>query len=367
MLCAICLLGSLSFSVFAIDEPTIPSGGTEIGSFTYPPVELPFSEPDSWYGLYFQYPSGSYSSFTFIFDFPDLDAVDIDVLYSSTSSGWTLTFNFVGYKDGDVVSALWDSDEVYIWRYYAGRLNPCDISLNGSGGGIFSISDSGSAIYQSWHSSDTAKIKIRPATQIGSSNMSPPVWLFGDAAVTYRQFIHVKQTISYTIRVWFEALFDNLYSWFYDLWYEVKNIFNGLKQWFATLWGYLDTVVEQLTALAEGGAAGDALKEKGEELSNTASDVSSGVSSMDQMEQEQFGKIDANMDSVMEGSNFSLISSPLLFVSGYISKAAAAIPGKYLTYFTLPMFLGIFFFIVQHKWRGSYSPPPSSSRMGGDD
>ncbi len=312
------LVSSFILPVCAVDSPSVPSGGTEIGTFTYPPVELPFTEPDSWYGLYFKYPSGTYSSFTFIFDFPDLDSVEIDVLYTSTSSGWTLTFTFVGYKNGQVVNSIWDSDEVYIWRYYAGRLNPCNITLNGSGGGIFQISDSGSAIYQSWHSSDTAKIKIRPSTQIGTSNMNPPVWLFGDAAVTYMQFIHVKQTISHTFRVWFETLLDNLYSWFYDVWYAIQNIFNGLKQWFASLFTKLDDILAAITGNADS--------------EPVAPDGGSSVDDYNNLEQNVIGSTNAGSAEI--GNVFSNISGSLSnFIGGF-----ALVSGILGAFLKLPFF-----------------------------
>ncbi len=171
------------------------------------------------------------------------------------------------------------------------------------------------------------------------------------------------------VGTWFNNLSSNLSAWFEGLKIEVNKGFNAVGTWFADLKQSLsvwwDGLYTKLDSLIDGGAAGDALKDSAGEMSSTAGEVSGGVSEMDKVEQEYMGSIDANMDTIQSGSDLSFISIPLIFISGYVSKAAAAIPGSYLTYYTLPMFLGIFFFMVQHNWRSSSSPPPSSG-SGGD-
>lgn len=115
---------------------------------------------------------------------------------------------------------------------------------------------------------------------------------------------------------------------------------------------------EKLDDIISGGSAGEDLMAGSDKLEDAGSDLGDDLGSIQDFEDQYMGQLDDNMDEVIAGADLTWIYPALSFVQRYLNKIVAAIPSKYLIVFTLPMFFGLFMYIVGHPVR---APRPDTS------
>lgn len=107
-----------------------------------------------------------------------------------------------------------------------------------------------------------------------------------------------------------------------------------------------------------GGQAGGELENDTGKLDQSADDLTNGVGEIDKFEDDLFADVENNLDEIISGANINGIAVPLLFVQSNVEKIFGAIPSNYRVVFTLPIFFGIFLYIIGHPVR---APRPDTS------
>ena len=115
---------------------------------------------------------------------------------------------------------------------------------------------------------------------------------------------------------------------------------------------------KKLDNILTGGEAGQDLAAGGDRLESAGSDMGDDLGQIQDFEDQYMGQLDDNMDDVIKGAELTWIYPALAFVQRYLNKIVAGIPSKYLIVFTLPMFFGLFMYIVGHPVR---APRPDTS------
>ncbi len=110
--------------------------------------------------------------------------------------------------------------------------------------------------------------------------------------------------------------------------------------------------------IMSGGQAGVELENDTGKLDQSADDLTNGVGEINKFEDDLFADVENNLDEIISGANINGIATPLLFVQNYVEKIFGAIPSNYRVVFTLPIFFGIFLYIVGHPVR---APRPDTS------
>lgn len=146
---------------------------------------------------------------------------------------------------------------------------------------------------------------------------------------------------------------------------EIETSLDEVKDAVASVEDKLDGVSDQLDGLGDkvdeilsGGQAGEDLVNKGDQLGGVSSDLSEDIGSIEDFENLYLGQLDAGMGDILSAGDLTVLAAPLGFVQKYLDMIVAAIPGSYMVVFTLPIFLGIFFYIVQHSVK---APRPDTS------
>lgn len=296
LICVVCVLVSL-VSVPAqaetVPPPTIPSGDTAVDSTTYPPAEIPFSEPDAWYGVYCKRSNGTYRAYLYIFDWDG--KWDLEVTYSNDATYTDIVFYAIDV-DGDGYHD--DPRDLTVYCYTGGQITSFNLSETGARGKTVD----GVVIYQAWGSSDNVYVHPANNDTTGTIGVYPPQFLFGAEGTTYRQFLDTNNTIANSFKVWFSALFTNLSNWFSSVVTAIKDgfadvgewftsLFTKLGDWFSTLWGKLDTIIETLTEAGE--AAKEAIDQGVADSEQAVGDVENAVGGVGSVE-------DGYMDSADE-------------------------------------------------------------------
>ena len=122
-----------------------------------------------------------------------------------------------------------------------------------------------------------------------------------------------------------------------------------------------DHLVEQNKTLDDiytGGSAGDDLIAGGDRIEDAGAGLGDDIGAIQDFEEEYMGQLDDNIDEVLQAADLTWLYPALGFVQRYLNKIVAAIPSKYLIVFTLPMFFGLFMYIVGHPIR---APRPDTS------
>lgn len=116
----------------------------------------------------------------------------------------------------------------------------------------------------------------------------------------------------------------------------------------------VDAIVDAIT----GGDNADDLQQGADQIGEAGSSLGSNIGSIHDFEDQYFGQLDSNMGTIISGGNISGIVAPLAFVHRYTNMIVAGIPSNFMVIFTLPILLGIFMFMVNHRIK---VPRPDSS------
>lgn len=119
----------------------------------------------------------------------------------------------------------------------------------------------------------------------------------------------------------------------------------SMEDWFSTISGKLDQLI---------GSTSD-----GDELSQGADDLEDQISDVHDFEQEQQQILDNALPDMQQAVAVTKFSSALAFVQRYINMGWLAL-GDFTIIYTLPIFIGLFFFIcgrLPGVTRWSYKPP----------
>lgn len=107
----------------------------------------------------------------------------------------------------------------------------------------------------------------------------------------------------------------------------------------------VDAIVDAIT----GGDNADDLQQGADQIGEAGSSLGSNIGSIHDFEDQYFGQLDSNMGTIVSAGNISGIVAPLAFVQRYTNMIVAGIPSNFMVIFTLPILLGIFMFMVNHR------------------
>ena len=103
-----------------------------------------------------------------------------------------------------------------------------------------------------------------------------------------------------------------------------------------------------------------------DDLGSNSDSISQSVGQIQEFEESQQAVLDNNLTQIQTTVDFTNFAAALSFVQSYINMTVIGI-SDYVIVFTLPMFLGLFFFLCSRvpgitRWK---SPPPRSKQKGG--
>lgn len=170
--------------------------------------------------------------------------------------------------------------------------------------------------------------------------------------ILFSQFVSLYSDW-YTLEVMSASINMKVSTTYWQQWQNEQNgqQLNDIQQ------GIEDTN-EKLDDVISGGEEGAQLENDTGKLDQSAGDISDGVGKVDKFEEDLFADVEDNLDDIIAGANMNGIVPSLKFVQKYVDKIFLAIPTNYRVVFTLPIFFGIFLFIVGHPVR---APRPDTS------
>lgn len=183
-------------------------------------------------------------------------------------------------------------------------------------------------------------------------------------------------TTRYTFTVTDVSLSMNISNGYWEQWLAEQNgqmiddlgdrIEGSISDSTDQITGSIEDSTDEITGSIEnatdeimsGGQAGAELENDTGKLDQSADDLTNGVGEIDKFEDDLFADVENNLDEIIDGANINGIAAPLFFVQSYVEKIFGAIPSNYRVVFTLPIFFGIFLYIIGHPVR---APRPDTS------
>ena len=158
--------------------------------------------------------------------------------------------------------------------------------------------------------------------------------------------------------LYFSGLFDSLHSWITDQTVSIGNYLNSLRNSVNQGFTNVGSWFEQYFGAKDPDAVDD-LGENSDSISQDASDIHN-------FEQTQQVVLDTNFSTIQNAVTFTNFAAALVFVQKYTNMTFNGI-SKYAIIFTLPLFLGLFFYLCSRipgitRWK---TPPPRSKPKGG--
>ena len=103
-----------------------------------------------------------------------------------------------------------------------------------------------------------------------------------------------------------------------------------------------------------------------DDLGDSSNSISSNTDQIHGFEQSQQAVLDNNFNQIQTAVTFTNFAAALVFVQKYANMTFSGISG-YAIVFTLPLFLGLFFYLCSRipgitRWK---TPPPRSKPKGG--
>lgn len=146
------------------------------------------------------------------------------------------------------------------------------------------------------------------------------------------------------VNSWITAQTNTLSARLNNIWQEIEDGFSNVGSWFEQYLGVTDQEQETI-----------------DDLDQSSDSISQGVSDLQGFEQSQQDVLDTGFVSIQSGINFSSFANALVFVQKYANMTINGI-SDYTIVFTLPLFLGLFFYLCSRipgvtRWK---SPPPKS-------
>lgn len=151
---------------------------------------------------------------------------------------------------------------------------------------------------------------------------------------------------------------EAILGWFSEINFSLSGFRDSVDSW-------LSSISDKLDQLIGGTSEGDSLSDGSQELESQAADIHD-------YEQSQQEVLDNNFDTIQDSVSVGRFSAAFLFVQRYINMSWLSIADFSIIY-TLPFFIGIFFFIcgrLPGATRPKYRPPNyrggrSNNRGGG--
>lgn len=149
------------------------------------------------------------------------------------------------------------------------------------------------------------------------------------------------------VNSWITAQTNTLSARLNNIWQEIEDGFTNVGSWFEQYLGVTDQEQETI-----------------DELDQSSESISQGASDIQDFEQSQQDVLDNNFDEIQDSVNFTSFANALVFVQKYTNMTVDGISG-YVIVFTLPMFLGLFFFLCSRiPGRSQWKSRPPNSKGG---
>ena len=146
------------------------------------------------------------------------------------------------------------------------------------------------------------------------------------------------------VNSWITAQTNTLSARLNNIWQEIEDGFTNVGSWFEQYLGVTDQEQETI-----------------DELDQSSESISQGASDIQEFEQSQQDSLSSGFSNIQGTVTFTSFSAALVFVQKYANMTFSGI-SNYTIVYTLPLFLGLFFYLCSRipgvtRWK---SPPPKS-------
>ena len=167
----------------------------------------------------------------------------------------------------------------------------------------------------------------------------------------------VDRSLSQALTVWFTGLIDDDSSYIVQFVGVTGSVITADTS-DVTWWNRFTTFMTDLFGGDDPGALDD--------LGDSSNSISSNTHQIHDFEQSQQAVLDNNFSQIQTAVTFTNFAAALAFVQKYANMTFSGISG-YAIVFTLPLFLGLFFYLCSRipgitRWK---TPPPRSKSKGG--
>lgn len=203
-----------------------------------------------------------------------------------------------------------------------------------------------------WISSQTSALKtelvgIWQETEEGFANVG--TWISSMTTTLQNRLVSIWQEIEdgfANVGTWISNMTTTLKNQLVGIWNEIEEGFTSVGNWFEQYFGVKDQ---------------DAIDDLGE----SSGSISQGASDIHNFEQSQQNVLDSGFTSIQSAVTFTNFAAALVFVQKYANMTINGI-SNYTIVFTLPLFLGLFFYLCSRipgvtRWK---SRPPRSKGGG---